>query len=490
MNKKIFTSTLLTFSFYFMISQNQLGQDLNGEVDFDEIGNTTTISYDGNIIALGSANHDGIGNNYGHVKIYEKNGMNWQLLGTTIDGLHNNNHLGHRVFLSANGNRIAITNRENLIAPNTLSGKSEVVVYEFDGMDWIQIGQEIVGQSANDLFGNAISLSSDGNRIAIGADKRSTGATGVPYVHVYEYSSGTWTQIGQDLTGSENSAYGGSVSLSSNGNILCIGSPSANKANVYQFSSNNWIPLGQELNGESSNDFFGTQVSISDSGTRLAIGAHGNDGNGNFSGHVRIFDFINNSWVQIGSDIDGEAIQDISGTSVSLSNSGNVVAIGAYRNDGNGNNAGHVRIFEYNNTDWLQVGNDIDGANADDESGFSISLSGNGNRVIIGAPKNDAQALNSGQAKVFDLSSLLSINNVSLEGDILVYPNPCKDKTFIYGKSINNKLKIDIINLNGKIVKKTELIENTIDMSDLQSGYYYLKIRSAEGSVIKPIIKQ
>ena len=48
---------------------------------------------------------------------------------------------------------------------------------------------------------------------------------------------------------------------------------------------------------------------------------------------------------QIGSDIDGEAINDRLGVSVSLSNDGSTIAIGAPDNDGNGPNSGHTRIY-------------------------------------------------------------------------------------------------------------------------------------------------
>ena len=50
------------------------------------------------------------------------------------------------------------------------------------------------------------------------------------------------------------------------------------------------------------------------------------------------------SQIQLGFDIDGEAANDQSGFSVSLSSDGTRVAIGAYLNDGNGNSAGHVRV--------------------------------------------------------------------------------------------------------------------------------------------------
>ena len=57
--------------------------------------------------------------------------------------------------------------------------------------------------------------------------------------------------------------------------------------------------------------------------------------------------YSNNSWKQLGTDIDGEALTDQSGYSVSLSADGNRVAIGAIMNYGNGSNSGHVRIYEY-----------------------------------------------------------------------------------------------------------------------------------------------
>ena len=52
-------------------------------------------------------------------------------------------------------------------------------------------------------------------------------------------------------------------------------------------------------------------------------------------------------WTQMGADIDGEASVDWSGFSVSLSSDGHTVAIGAVRNDGNGFDSGHVRIFQW-----------------------------------------------------------------------------------------------------------------------------------------------
>jgi hypothetical protein len=72
--------------------------------------------------------------------------------------------------------------------------------------------------------------------------------------------------------------------------------------------------------------------------------------------------------------MDGEAAGDESGWAVSLSADGTRVAIGARFNDGTGPNAGHVRVFVYNSSSWVQLGADIDGEAAGDQSGVSVSL--------------------------------------------------------------------------------------------------------------------
>ena len=71
---------------------------------------------------------------------------------------------------------------------------------------------------------------------------------------------------------------------------------------------------------------------------------------------------------QLGSDIDGEAAGDESGWSVAMNDNGDRIAIGANFNDGNGSDAGHVRVFEYSNNSWTQLGSDIDGEAAGDKS--------------------------------------------------------------------------------------------------------------------------
>jgi len=219
---------------------------------------------------------------------------------------------------------------------------------------WKQLGSDINGESAADYSGRSVSLSSDGTIVAIGAYKNNGNGTDAGHVRVYKYTSGNWSQLGSDIDGETAGDYSGySVSLSSDGTILAIGAhyndgngTDAGHVRVYQYASGSWTKLGSDINGEAADDQSGASVSMSSDGKIVAIGAHYNDGNGTNAGHVRVYKYTSSNWSQVGSDIDGEAVNDISGRSVSLSSDGTIVTIGAWGNNGNGADAGHVRVYE------------------------------------------------------------------------------------------------------------------------------------------------
>jgi len=104
--------------------------------------------------------------------------------------------------------------------------------------------------------------------------------------------------------------------------------------------------MGADIDGEAAWDFFGNSVAMSGEGDRIVVGGVSNDGNGEFSGHARAFEYVSNNWEQIGSDIDGAAPFDFFGVSVAMSGDGNRIVVGGYRNyDGRGDESGHVRAF-------------------------------------------------------------------------------------------------------------------------------------------------
>lgn len=157
------------------------------------------------------------------------------------------------------------------------------------------------------------------------------------------------------------------------------------RVRVYEWTGSEWMQVGSDLDGEASMDEFGFSVALSSDGTRVAIGARYNDGNGDFAGHVRVYDGTGSDWMQMGSDLDGEAAKDWFGYSVALSSNGTRVAVGAPINDGNGKDSGHVRVFDWTGSQWSQMGSDLNGEGTIDEFGYSVALSSDGMRVAIGA---------------------------------------------------------------------------------------------------------
>ena len=218
----------------------------------------------------------------------------------------------------------------------------------------------------------------------------------------------TWTQVGSDIDGeAAGDECGYSVSLSSDGSTVAIGAryndgngSYSGHVRVYKNISGTWTQQGSDIDGEATGDQSGWSVSLSSDGSTVAIGASSND-NGTDAGHVRIYKNISGTWTQIGLDIDGEAAGDESGWSVSLSSDGSTVAIGAFLNSGNGAYSGHVRIYKNISGTWTQVGSDIDGEAAYDGSGISVSLSSDGSTVAIGAYANGGNGAHAGHVRIY-----------------------------------------------------------------------------------------
>ena len=387
----------------------QVGADIDGEAAGDQSGrNSISLSSDGSRLAIGGYLNDGNGTSSGHVRIYDYNGSAWVQVGADIDGEAANDYSGWSVSLSSDGSRVAIGAYRN-----GSNSSGHVRIYQYNNNSWSQLGADIDGEALNDSSGISVSLSSDGSRVAIGAHANDGNGSDSGHVRIYQYNNNSWSQLGADIDGeAADDASGLSISLSSDGSRVAIGAyrndgngSNSGHVRIYQYNNNSWSQLGADIDGEAVEDQSGYSVSLSSDGSRVAIGAGGNDGNGSNSGHVRIYDYNGSAWVQVGADIDGEAAGDYSGWKVSLSSDGSRVAIGANNNDGGGTNSGHVRIYQYNNNSWSQLGADIDGEAVQDQSGRSISLSSDGSRMAIGAPFNDGNGSNSGHVRVYSISS-------------------------------------------------------------------------------------
>ena len=351
-------------------SWNKIGEDIIGEASADKSGESISISGDGLRIAIGSYLNNGGAIDRGHVRVYRlSGGISWQQEGGAgigdIDGEANADRFGRTVSLNYDGTVLAAGAIWNDGDGGLANRVGHVRVYEWDGSNWVQRGADIDGEAAEDQSGY-VSLSSDGTVLAIGAPRN-------------------------------------------DGNS---GNPNDNRGHVrvYKWDGSNWVQRGVDIDGEAAGDLSGNYLSLSDDGSTVAIGAYRNDGNSGSTtddrGHVRIYNWNGLAWVQRGADIDGEAEKDYSGYSVSMNNDGTIVAIGAKQNDGTtGNdldNRGHVRVYKWDGTNWVQRGTDLDGESTEDESGASVSINDDGDWVIIGAQFADAPGKgNTGHARVY-----------------------------------------------------------------------------------------
>jgi hypothetical protein len=295
------------------LSWSLLGSDIDGEAAGDTSGHSVSLSSDGKTVAIGAHHNAGNGNRSGHVRVLQWNAitLDWAQMGNDIDGEAAGDTSGYSVSLSSDGKTVAIGSRTTNQGNGWYSGHTRVFGLNASTQAWIQIGDDIDAEAAGDTSGTAVSLSSDGKTVAIGArynDGNAGGDSG--HTRVFQWNAGDASTIGA------------------------------------------WAQMGvEDIDGEAAGDRSGYAVSLSSDGKTVAIGALLNDGNsGQNSGQTRVLQWnaITLDWVQMGIDIDGEAAGDWSGHSVSLSSDGMTVAIGAFRNDGNGTDSGRVRVYSMN----------------------------------------------------------------------------------------------------------------------------------------------
>ena len=475
------------------IGQVQIGNDLDGENPGDLSGHSVAISANGNIVAIGAIENNDGGSRSGHVRVYENLDGTWTQIGEDIAGETVDDRSGWSLALSADGSIVAIGSDLNN------SWRGQVEVYENIGGTWTQIGEDIEGENFQDISATSISLSDDGSIIAIGAPRSDGIANNSGHVRVFENLGGSWIQIGQDIDGEqEQGRLGNSVALNGEGNIVAIGASqndengtNTGEVKVYENIDGTWTQLGGDINGVVEFEDSGSEVALSQVGNIMAISSPSSNANGLHSGLVRIFEYLGGVWTQIGEDINGEASEDYFGWSIALSASGNVIAIGALWNDDNGFNSGHVKIYQNIGGEWTQIGENINGEAASDESGFSVDISDDGSTVAIGAKANDGNGDFSGHVRVFDLSSIiLSLPGYDLQNKISIFPIPSDESISINGIGDDILAQFSIFDSRGKLIRSEAETIGSIDISDLSMGIYYLRIESPSSTKILKFIKE
>jgi len=451
----------------------------------DSFGFSVAVSEDGNTLAVGApfqdsnaeerlavdrGARDNSARDSGAVYVYRRMGERWLEQGVIkASNASAGDQFGSRVSLSDDGNTLAVAAiRESSNAKGVSSdGSGEVddsatlagAVYVFgrSNTGWAQ--QAYVKASntdAEDGFGFSISLSGDGNTLAVAAVGESSDGSGeqdnsirhAGAVYVYCRSDALWRQQAY-LKATESMAaneFGSSLSLSAAGNTLAVGAAFnpvldaqeqliAGAGAVYVYSRNDvtWSsPAYVTASSAGAYHHFGISVSLSADGKTLAVGANKENSetnsvsyparNNNFHydnanpglelGAAYVFVRSGPDWVeQMFIKATNGQSGDLFGSQLSLSSDGNILAVGAYGEDGNASGverylsgrrfgygindnsvaqSGAVYVYRRKGGLW---GNDVyikpTYSQANSLFGISVALANEGQTLVVGASGQD-----------------------------------------------------------------------------------------------------
>ena len=370
----------------------------------------------------------------------------WTPIVEISNSLYNNLGFGSNLSFSKDGSTVAsyVDYRTPGVTGNAAM-VGRIIVYHYNGSSWVQKGQNLDGTDTHYGNGQRTTLSSDGNMIAIGFayvryiyNENGNWVRGGVRIYKYNLTTLLWEQMGSFLIPristiqygtADNELFGESMSFSTDGTIIAIGAPYAIWYNgavlIYKYETRNsvldWyysaiisimefqidinifggIQDGPYIypNNNTGYQFFGSQIALSSDGTVVAGTAPFGPYNDfpdirvepPYAGIVRIFKFNGSSWINTGRIVGEYENDGVSSISISLSGNGNIIAIGTYRNSGNGQENGHVRVYAWNTSDnsWNQLGLDIDGQGGLNSEGLyartgnSISLSYDGTILAV-----------------------------------------------------------------------------------------------------------
>lgn len=428
--------------FFSSVTFNQVGGDIGapdidgagaGLTESDQTGFSVAVSNNGEVIASASRFYPSV--RKGSVTVYQRgytppDKFDWVQMGEPIVGLNDNEEFGFSLALSDDGKTIVVGSPKydspTSFLPN--SGAVRVFVYIDATNEWSQLGQEIVGDDLDpDEFGTDVSISASGMTITVGAPFYSLRFTGQVSVYDYAPIEGQWNRVFFQFGFIDFEQFGAAVTLSGDGNVLAAGSAFEGYVNIYEFDpSFGWSWIG-EVEERFQNTDFGYSMSLSYDGRVLAVGSpistadyvndSGNEESVPETGHVSVFQYgnptlgeeemIDFSWHLIGSKIIGEpSANQKSGWSVSLSNNGTDVAIGApywtSADDSSVNDIGQVVVYRWNGASWV-ASKALTGQGSNENFGYDVSLSGSGATLLVGAPSLFFGGLGSGITRVYEL---------------------------------------------------------------------------------------
>jgi hypothetical protein len=353
-------------------SWQQLGQTINvlNDIDAQKISSSEPKLFDHGLISLAMRRQgDIIAVGYGEVvNVYQYNDNNtWVGLGRTLFG-NSSDQFGTAVDLSDQGPiRLAVG------APGYNNGTGSVEIFQYNNVDWTVLGNRIEGDTSTTVqgLGGSVSLSGNGTRVAAAGRSllHPTAPTPSPVVRTFDYQTDSkiWkaSDAGYPPPSALKTSTGWTVDLSADGNRMVISNsylteedflnidPAGLFVRVFAFSGDEWNPYGgTNLHGNKTGPKSGYVVALSDDGSVIAMGDPGTSSGGrNVNGHAHIYrdDPGQMSFNQSGSDLVGKNNADAFGFSVAVSGDGRKMVVGIPRSraaDDVSGDSGLVQVFE------------------------------------------------------------------------------------------------------------------------------------------------
>jgi PKD repeat protein len=354
----------------------------------------------------------------------------------TFTGAAAGDFFGYSVALSSDGSR-ALVGAYGNDAVGSYAGAAYLFAEPVGG--WAgttpatAAAARFTGAADYDQFGDSVALSSDGSRALVGAHWNDTAGANAGAAYLFSEPAGGWagttpaTAAAATFTGAAaNDEFGRSVALSSDGSRALVGAhwndtAGANAGAAYLFAelAGGWagtIPASTAaatFTGAAADDFFGDSVALSSDGSRALVGAIGNDAAGSYAGAAYLFAEPVGGWAGTtpasgaAATFTGAAAGDFFGDSVALSSDGSRALVGAYYNDAGGPDASAAYLFSEPAGGWAGstpatgATATFTGAAAYNWFGYSVALSSDGSRALVGAYYNDAAGTNAGAAYLF-----------------------------------------------------------------------------------------
>lgn len=467
-------------------SQTQIGNTIEGSVFQETFGRQVILNADATQVMIAAATYKDpvLGANTGRVQVYTLNGNQWQQKGTDMKGLTTVSGFGIEADMTPDGVYVAVGAP---FYPNNTAEprRGEVRIFKYLNNDWTQVGQQILGVRAGDRLGGTVSISENGKRFSTGAtqyDAPGLSQSGLARVFEFNETTQLWSQIGQDLFGAASDFYGIETELSKDGTRLAVGAQgkagtSPGYTIIYDFNTttNLWEQVGATIFGDTIDDQLGFYIEFNAAANKVAVSSYKSD---NSRGMVKVFELVGNNWQQIGNTILGKQQTEQFGLSLSISDDGNSLIVGAPYNDENGSDTGSARLYKLINNFWVQQGDDFKSVDQSNQAhaGSSVFINGAGEKIAIGyEQEKNSVPLVTGVVRVYDVRTLLGIKSSELSKEkLVIYPNPTNDQFKIQSSNSFKLENVEIYSADGKLVKKIKANQDHYSVRDFPKGTYII----------------